>query len=171
MVTLDGAAETEKSSPVPLSETPSGLPSPLSTMVKTPVIAPAVVGWNTMLMLQLDPVFSEAGQLLVWVKPELTLIAEIANGPGLLAVTLTVLAPLVVPTTWVPKERLVGESVGAAIAPFPARLTLCGLPAALSIMVSTPLAVPLACGVKVTLIEQLAPPASEAGQLLVCPKG
>lgn len=30
---------------------------------------------------------------------------------------------------------------------------------------------PLACGVKVTLIVQLAPPASEAGQLLVSAKG
>lgn len=65
MVTLDGAAETEKSSPVPLSGTLCGLPSPLSTMVRAPAIAPAVVGWKMMLMLQFDPGFSEAGQLLV----------------------------------------------------------------------------------------------------------
>lgn len=49
--------------------------------------------------------------------------------------------------------------------------TACGLPAAPSVIVTRPLAEPLACGVKVTLIVQLAPPASAAGQLLVCAKG
>lgn len=120
-----------------------------------------------MLMLQFDPGFSEAGQLLVWVKPALTLIAEIARGPGLLAFSCTVLLPLVVPTTWVPKERLVGESVGAAIAPLPATLTPCGLPAALSVMVSVPFTAPLACGVNVTEMVQFVPAARVAGQLLV----
>ena len=38
-------------------------------------------------------------------------------------------------------------------------------------MVTAPLTAPLACGVKVTLIVQLAPPSSEAGQLLVSAKG
>lgn len=167
MVTLDGAAETEKSSPVPLSGMLCGLPSPLSVMVRAPVIAPAVVGWKVMLMLQLDPAFSEAGQLLVSLKPPLTLIAEIANGSGLLAVSFTVLAPLVVPTTCVPKARLVGESVGAAIAPLPATLTPCGLPDALSVMLSVPFTAPLACGVNITEMVQFAPAARLAGQLLV----
>ena len=171
MVTLDGAAETEKSSPVPLSETLWGLPSPLSMMVSAPVIAPAVVGWKMMLMLQFDPGFNEARQLFVWAKPLLTLIDEIANGPGLLAFSCTVLLPLVVPTTWVPKERLVGESVGSAIAPLPATLTPCGLPDALSVMLSVPLTAPLACGANVTEMVQFAPDARVVGQLLVWAKG
>lgn len=167
MVTLDGAAETAKSSPVPLSATLCELPTPLSMIVKAPLIAPAVVGWKVILMLQFDPAFSEAGQLLVWLKPALTLIDEIAKGPGLLAVSSTVLLPPVVPTTSVPKERLVGESVGAAIVPLPATLTPCGLPEALSVMVSVPLTAPLACGVNVTEMVQFAPAARLAGQLLV----
>jgi hypothetical protein len=120
-----------------------------------------------MLMLQLDPGFSEAGQLLLCVKPLLTLIDEIVNGPGLLAVSFTVLLPLVVPTSWVPKERLVGESVGAATAPLPATLTPWGLPDALSVMVSVPFTAPLVCGVNVTEIVQFTPAARVAGQLLV----
>ncbi len=75
---------------MPLNETVWGLPTPLSTMVRVPVIAPAVLGWKAMLMLQLAPGFSEAGQLLVSAKPTLTLIEEIAKGPGLLAVSFTV---------------------------------------------------------------------------------
>ena len=53
----------------------------------------------------------------------------------------------------------------------PLREIECGLPLAASVMETAPLALPLLCGVKVTLIVQLAPPASEAGQLLVCAKG
>ena len=55
--------------------------------------------------------------------------------------------------------------------PLPFNETVCGLPEALSVIVTAPLTVPPACGVKVTLIVQLAPPAREAGQLLVCAKG
>lgn len=44
--------------------------------------------------------------------------------------------------------------------PLPLRLTVCGLPAALSLTVSVPVAVPVCCGVKVTLMEQLAPGAT-----------
>ena len=57
--------------------------------------------------------------------------------PVLLRVT--VWAALVVPTDWLPKARLVGErpSTGAAAAvsvPVPERVTFCGLPRALSVM-------------------------------------
>ena len=52
----------------------------------------------------------------------------------------------------------------------PLRLAVWGLPAALSLTGSVPVAVPVCCGVKVTLIEQLAPPATLAPQLFVSPK-
>ena len=42
-----------------------------------------------------------------------------------------------------------------------------GLPVALSVMVMAPVRVPVAVGVKVTLMEQLAPAAREAPQVLV----
>ena len=47
------------------------------------------------------------------------------------------------------------------------RETVCGLPVALSVMERFPLAVPLACGPKVTEIVQLAPAARLAEQVLV----
>jgi len=48
---------------------------------------------------------------------------------------------------------------------FPSRGTVCGLPAALSLIVSVPLRVPATVGVKVTLKAQLAPGASAAGSV------
>jgi len=111
------------------------------------------------------------------------LAAFIAKSPGLvppmlavsviatdcLFVTVTFCGALVVPTATVPKERLVGEMATAFI-PVPLRLTVCGLPAALSLIASTPVRVPTTVGVKVTEIEQLRPAARLAPQLLVCEK-
>ena len=74
------------------------------------------------------------------------------------------------PTTWLAKVRLVGEMLTAGAVPVPVRLTLWGLPVALSARVTAALRVPLAVGVKVTLIVQLAPAATELPQLLVCAK-
>ncbi len=54
----------------------------------------------------------------------------------------------------------------AGAVPVPVRLTLCGLPAALSVRVIAAARVPLAAGVKVTLIVQLAPTATLDPQLL-----
>jgi hypothetical protein len=77
---------------------------------------------------------------------------------------------LAVPTTWLAKVRLVGEMLTAGAVPVPERLTLCGLPVALSARVRDAVRVPLAAGVKVTLIVQLAPAATEPPQLLVWTK-
>src|SRR5438552_3182368 len=52
-------------------------------------------------------------------------------------------------------------------APMPVRLAVCGLPLALSVMYSDEPRVPVASGVNVTLIVQLAPTASEVPQLFV----
>ena len=49
----------------------------------------------------------------------------------------------------------------------PVRLTVCGLPVALSVTVIVPGCVPVAVGVNVTLIVQLAPAATEVPQVLV----
>src|SRR5437762_4467646 len=76
---------------------------------------------------------------------------------------------LVVPKFWLLKVSVVGERLGKP-APVPERLAVCGLLVALSVTVKAPLRVPVAVGVKVTLIVQFAPAASEAAQLLVCPK-
>src|SRR5258708_3493542 len=74
---------------------------------------------------------------------------------------------LVVFTGWLPKLRVGGENVAAASKPVPLRGML-----ALEFPPTerVPLSPPRMVGVKVTLMEQLAPTASEVPQLLVCAK-
>jgi len=72
--------------------------------------------------------------------------------PVLLRVT--VCAVLGVATDCLPKARLVGESPSTGAVPVPERLTVCGLPLALSEMLTEAVRLPLAVGVKVTLIVQ-----------------
>ena len=74
------------------------------------------------------------------------------------------------PTTWPAKVRLPGETLAADAVPVPERLTLWGLPLALSAMLSEAVRLPLAEGVKVTLIVQLPPAATEVPQLLLWAK-
>jgi hypothetical protein len=69
-----------------------------------------------------------------------------------------------------PKERLVAERLATGPLPVPVRLTLCGLPLALSVMLTEALRVPEAEGLKVTLIVQLAAAATELPHVLVCAK-
>lgn len=93
---------------------------------------------------------------------------DIASGALLLAVTVTVMAALVVPTGWSAKVRLVGTSVTVAAGiPAPVNRTTWGLSGALSVTVSVPVRVPVAVGVKVTEIVQLAPAATLVPQVLV----
>jgi len=71
-------------------------------------------------------------------------------------------AALVTPTAWLAKLRLLGErlAMGAELPPVPERLTVWGLPATLSLKLRVPVRVPLAPGVKDTLIGQLTPGAT-----------
>src|SRR5258706_15082825 len=79
-------------------------------------------------------------------------------------------AALVVPPVCEAKVRLVGlrAAEGPTAVPVPVRLAVCGLPAALSVTVIVPVRVPAAVGVKVTLMVQFAPAATEVPQVLVC---
>lgn len=77
---------------------------------------------------------------------------------------------LVVPITWLLNVRLAGESDAMGAVPVPVRNRPCGLPDALSATVTEPERVPTAVGVKVTLIEQLAPAASVVPHVFVWPK-
>lgn len=58
----------------------------------------------------------------------------------------------------------------AAPVPVPARLTICGLPAALSVMVMDALRLPTALGVNVTVTMQFPPAATMFPQVLFCVK-
>ena len=85
--------------------------------------------------------------------------------PVLLRVT--VCAVLVTSMGWLPKARLVAERLAKTAVPVPERLTVCGLPLALSVMLTEAVRLPLAEGVKVTLIVQLLPPATELPHVLL----
>ena len=78
-------------------------------------------------------------------------------------VSVTVCAGLVVPMGTMPKFRMARERLAAV--PIPARLTFCGLPAALSETLSIAVRVPDAVGLNVTVMLQLAPTASELPQV------
>jgi hypothetical protein len=72
-------------------------------------------------------------------------------------------AALVVPTAWAAKLSDDGVSVSADVAPVPVRLTLWGLPLALSVKRSVAFRVPVAVGLKVTVAVHVAPGASVVG--------
>ena len=57
-----------------------------------------------------------------------------------------------------------------AAEPVPVREMMCGLPVALSVMVMAPVLVPVAVGVNVTLMVQLAPAATGVPQVVVWAK-
>jgi len=84
-----------------------------------------------------------------------------------LLVRVTVWAVLVVPRDWLPNATLVGERLTAGAVPVPERPTVCGLLGALSVRVTEAALLPVAVGVKVTLIVQLAPAATELPHVLV----
>jgi hypothetical protein len=65
------------------------------------------------------------------------------------------------PPTAMPKPKL-------ALVPVPDSATVCGLVAALSVMLTAALRDPVAAGVKVMLIVHLAPAATLLPQVLVC---
>jgi len=82
-------------------------------------------------------------------------------------VRVTLCAVLVVFTVWFPKGRAVEERLTAGAVPVPERLTACGLPLALSVMLTEAARLPLAEGVNVTLIVQFPPAATELPQVLL----
>jgi hypothetical protein len=87
-----------------------------------------------------------------------------------LLVRVTAWAVLVVPTAWLENARLPVDRVTAGageLVPVPDKPTACGLPLALSVTLSEALRLPVAEGVKVTLIVQLAPAATELPHALV----
>ena len=78
-----------------------------------------------------------------------------------------------VPVVWLPKLRLAGVRVTAGAMPLPLSATVCGDPGASSLTETLALRDPVALGLKLTEIEQLAPGArveGESGQVFVCAK-
>lgn len=121
------------------------------------------------------PVDTEAPQLFVWLKsPVATMLLTVRVAVPVF-VNVTDWGELLLPIKVPPKLRLdppslgkaVAESITAGATPTPVKLTLCGLPAALSAIARTFDRVPSCVGVNVTLIVQLAPAAREVLQVCV----
>src|SRR6266852_4641558 len=79
-----------------------------SVTVSVPRRVPAMAGAKVILMMQLVPASSDAGQLFVCWKSLLTVMLETGTVPGPWLVTVTAWAALVVPTFWLPNARLAG---------------------------------------------------------------
>lgn len=160
--------------PVPFSVTLWGEFDALSVIEIAPVRLPAESGENVTVIVQLageGP--SVVGQLLVCAK--FPVAAPIVSGvdPVPVFLTVTVLDGLVVPTAWEANVNVAGVTVITTVAafPVPVRLTVWGELDALSVIEIEPVRVPVAVGVNVTVIVQLAGEGpSVVGQLLVCAK-
>src|ERR1035437_8042067 len=161
--------------PVPVRVTVCGDPAALAVMVTDPLRLPAAVGVNATEMLQLPPAATLAPQVLVGAKSPafvpVTAMLAIDRAPDPVLLSVTDWAVLVVPMFWLANVRLPegSDTIGTA-APVPVRVTVCGDPTALSVMVTDALRLPAAVGVNVTEMLQLPPAATLAPQVLVCAK-
>jgi hypothetical protein len=162
--------------PVPVRGTDWLPPEALSEIVMLAERLPAAEGVNVTIMLQVAPDGTLVNpQVLLWAKSALlvppTVTPFTVSGALPEFVTVTVWDGLVVPTSCPVKVKVVGESVTAGAEPVPVRLTDCGLPEALSVIVKLAERLPAAVGVNVTLIVQVAPAATlEVVQVLVWAK-
>jgi hypothetical protein len=135
--------------------------------VSVPVTVPFAVGENVTATVQLAPAAMLVPQVLLAIaKPALVTMLEKLRDTLWRFVSVTLLAPLVLPTATVPKFKELEERVTGAL-PVPVRLTVCGLFRALSVNVSVPVTAPIAVGEKVTPTTQLAPAAILVPQVLL----
>src|SRR3989441_1264401 len=168
--------------PIPTSDTNCGLPGASSVMVTVAVRAPVAL----LLMMLLPPrstlfpyttlfrsqVVPAAMAKSPGFKPARTMLVMLRVAVPLL-VRVRVCTGLVVLRRWSTKGRLVGGKVTAGAMPIPASDTDCGLPGASSVMVTVAVRAPVAAGVKLMLIVQLRPGATEpapVGQVLPAAK-
>ncbi len=171
-VKLVAERETVEAVPVPVSVTDCGLPAALSAMAMLAPRAPVADGVNVTVIEQFADAATELPQVFVCAKSPLfvpvtpILVMESAVFP--LLVSVTDCDALVAPTFWLPNAITGAERVAVAARPFPVSVIDCGLFGASSVITTEALRAPLALGVKVTLIEQLAFTAKVAPQVFVC---
>ena len=159
--------------PLPVRLILCGLPEALSVTVIDPVRVPAAMGVNVRSIVQLAPGFTTPplyGQELPVVaraKSPLDPMLAIESGAAPVLVRVEERTVLVVPTSTLPKARLDGTRLTIEAVPVPVRLMLCGLPGALSVIVTVPPRLPVVVGAKVTLILQVVPIATVEPQVVV----
>ena len=135
--------------PIPLSGTCCGLPLALSVTVKLAVRLPVVEGLNVRLTVQLLAAAKELAQVVAVsgksaASVPVTAMLVMVNVVVPTLVSVTFLTALVTPNATVPKFTGVGESL--AVVPVPLSGTCCGLPAALSVMLTAALRAPVVVG-------------------------
>lgn len=173
IVAVLGETEIVKSGvPVPESGSVCGLPAALSVIVSVALLSEVAAGLNVTLIVQLAAAASvdgDIGQLLDCAKSPLfvpvIVMFVMVKGALPMLVSVETSAELVMPTIWLPKAKLDGDRLTAI--PVPVRFRVCGLPAALSLMVIVPVLDPLDVGANVTLMVQFAPAATLAPQVLL----
>jgi hypothetical protein len=122
------------------------------------------------LIVHVSPAPTLLPQVLVCTKSLLTVMLEMVRETVPLLDTVTVCAALVVLTIWPAKVRLVVDSCAEGAVPVPVRLTVFGLPEALSVNERLPARAPEVDGVKVTEIGQTELAATVPPQLSVSTK-
>src|SRR5581483_3941336 len=140
-------------------------------MVTAPLMLPLMDGLNVMFSVQVAFDASGPTQPLA-LKLPLALTEEMVRELPLTFLTLTVFAALVVPITSLVNLALVGVNFKGAVTvpvPDPESVTFCGLNAAPSAMVSAPLMMAFAVGVKIIAILQVEFAASVAPQVVPVP--
>src|SRR5882672_1997345 len=171
---LNEVGDTEAAAPlfpIPTKNTTCcGLLYALSVMTMLPPRDHTTVGLNRTVIVQDDPAATGAVQLLVCEKsPVATMLVTVKFAVPEL-VTVTGADALLIPTNTPVKLSPMGERVTAGAVPVPLKGTDCGLPAALSVILTVDDRFPVLVGVEVTLIAQLAFGARNDGQVLVCEK-
>ena len=110
----------------------------MSVSVSAPVRFPGAVGVKVTLIVQLAPAATEPAQVLVWAKSPLVMTVRGVRAPFPVLVSVSVCGALGVETACPAKLRLVAERLTTGTTPVPLRLTVWGLPTALSVSASVP---------------------------------
>lgn len=129
---------------MPVRPTAWGLPPPSSLNSSEAARAPVAVGLKVTLTVQLAPAAKVLPQVVVLEKspafaPVIAICHRCIVTPPLLVIV-TLCGLLLVPTVWLAKLRLVGDRPAAV--PTPVKITVWGLPPALSLMLTEDLRVP-----------------------------
>ena len=156
-----------KPTPVPESVTKCGLADELSVTVRVPLRAPTPAGEKVTEIAQLDAAATIEPQLFVYPKSPVMLIEPMATALLPLFVSVTFCPALIVPRTCEANVRLLGETMVSGPVPVPVSMIVWGDGDASSEMEIWPARLPAAVGVNTTEMEQFAPGATLAPQVLV----
>jgi len=145
----------------------------LSVTASVAVRAPFAVGWNFIEIVQLAPAARLPPQVCVCGKslafPDTTMLLIVSTAVPVFF-SVRVWEPLAEPTFVFGKLRPLGLSDTAGASPVPLAVTVWGDPVALSVTATVALRAPVAVGLNVTEIVQVAPAATLVPQLVVSGK-